>query len=40
VAREPGDRERSPYTVTVRRVVRKGASWELGKKMGPFAPGA
>ncbi len=40
VAREPGDRDRSPYAIVVRRIVRKGASWEPGKTMGPFAPGA
>lgn len=39
IAREPGEKERSPYTIVVRRVVRKGASWELGKTMGPFSPG-
>lgn len=39
VAREPGEKGRSPYTVTVRRVVRKGPTWDVGKTMGPFAPG-
>jgi hypothetical protein len=44
IARErglaPQDKERSPYAIVVRRVVRKGASWEPAKTMGPFAPGA
>lgn len=31
---------RSPHAIVVRRVVRKGASWEPAKTMGPFAPGA
>jgi len=40
IAREPGERDRSPHAILVRRVVRKGASWDQGKTMGPFPPGA
>jgi hypothetical protein len=39
IAREPGGTEPSPYTLVVRRVVRKGATWEAGRQMGPFKPG-
>jgi hypothetical protein len=39
IAREPGETRNAPYTIVAQRVVRKGATWERTKAMGPFAPG-
>lgn len=39
ITRDPIDESTAPYTIVVRRILRKGASWECGKVMDPFSPG-